>query len=383
MANTNKARGRLPQGMHFDESRGYYVKRFTVDGKRYTVYGKTKKECLDKETDKRQKISDGLYIKNNAITLNDYFGEWVNTKSGHVKGSTLYNYKKNYLNHIKKYIGHRKIQDIERREIIELHQRIVQNNGASVANHVKILINGLLKSALYDGIIKSNPADNIRNIKTDGGRRMRETSHRALTEEEIKVFLNAAKKSWYYNTFRFLLATGLRIGECGALKWGDIDFKNHVIHIRRTVTRDKDGVWIIGDTPKTVSSERDIPINGEIMNILQSQRDMNIKLHGNIIPLDGLIFTKENGGIIVDNVVNSIIANIVNKINKKGGNLERFSLHAFRDTFASMAYRKGVPMNVLKELMGHSSYQMTADIYGHIYNEQKIEAMQKIDKDVI
>ena len=38
----------------------------------------------------------------------------------------------------------------------------------------------------------------------------------------------------------------------------------------------------------------------------------------------------------------------------------------------------GVPLNVLKELLGHSSYAMTADLYGHIYDEQKKAAMNDL-----
>lgn len=120
---TNKSKGRLPQGMHFDEARGYYVKRFTVEGKRYTVYGKTKNECLKKETEKRQKISDGDYVKNSVITLNAYFDEWKRRKEGQVKGATLYNYSVSYEKHVRKELGGRKLQRIERREIVAMLER--------------------------------------------------------------------------------------------------------------------------------------------------------------------------------------------------------------------------------------------------------------------
>lgn len=380
MANNKKDKGRLPQGMHFDEVRGYYVKRFTVEGKRYTVYGKTKTEALAKETDLRQKLNEGVYIKNNAIKLNQYFEEWAQRQEEHIKGATIFNYKTMYANHVRKAIGGMKVQKIERRQIVALYQKVAKTSGPSVANQMKILLGTLLKSAVQDEIIKTNPAENIRRIKTDGGRKVRATTHRALTEEEISTFLNASKKSWYYNIFRFLLATGVRAGECGALKWSDIDFKNGVIHIRRTVTRNDKGEWVVGTSPKTVSSERDIPINGEIKNILMSQQVITSKLHGNVVHLDGTVFTKENGGILTAPSINSIVQNTVARINKQGGHFERFSPHAFRDTFASMAGKKGVPMNVLKVLMGHSSYAMTADLYGHIYDDQKVDAMQKLDE---
>lgn len=53
----------------------------------------------------------------------------------------------------------------------------------------------------------------------------RETIHRALTEEELKLFLKYAQTDWNYNAICLLLATGMRAGELGALYWSDIDYK--------------------------------------------------------------------------------------------------------------------------------------------------------------
>lgn len=169
MANNKKDKGRLPQGMHFDEVRGYYVKRFTVEGKRYTVYGKTKTEALAKETDLRQKLNEGSYIRNKAITLNQYFEEWAKRQEGQIKGATIFNYKTMYANHVRRAIGGMKVQKIERRQIVALFQKVAKTSGPSVANQMKILLGTLLKSAVQDEIIKTNPAENIKRIKTDGG----------------------------------------------------------------------------------------------------------------------------------------------------------------------------------------------------------------------
>lgn len=369
-------KGRLPKGMHYDESRGYFVKRFTVDGKRYTVYGKTKTECMNKETERRMKISEGDYTKNSAITLNAYFEEWKHRRESQVKGATLFSYSVNYEKHVKKAMGNRKVQKVERREILALIDRVSENSGNAAANHVKILLNQIFQSAVLDGIIKVNPVEHIPNRKMKGKRPIRETTHRALTESEINTFLSACKNSWYYNFFRLMLATGMRCGECGALTWNDIDYVGGVIHVAHTITRNQEGKWVIGSTAKTEKSKRDIPLNEEIKEILQNQRINDEALRGNVISLNGSIFTTEKGTLITSNILTSIISSTCNKVAKMGGDLKPFSSHALRDTFASMAYKKGVPMNVIKELMGHSSYAMTADLYGHIYDDQKKDAMK-------
>ena len=58
--------------------------------------------------------------------------------------------------------------------------------------------------------------------------------------------------------------------------------------------------------------------------------------------------------------------------------LKPFSLHAFRDTFASRAIRAGILPNTLKEILGHSSLAMTMDLYAHVNQQDKVEGMKKM-----
>ena len=94
------------------------------------------------------------------------------------------------------------------------------------------------------------------------------------------------------------------------------------------------------------------------------------------IALDKPIFRSERGGLMNTSTANSFIRYKVTQLNKQGKEIHMFSVHALRDTFATMAARKHVPMNVLKELLGHASYQMTADRYAQVYEEEKQEVMK-------
>lgn len=363
---------RLPQGVRA-RAKGGYEKRFTVDGVRYSVYGATPKECMKKETEKRQAIAAGTYTKNNAVTFGEYFAEWCEMKAKQVKGATLLSYTTCYNKHINKALGRCKVQKIERRQIVQIQRKVAEMHGAATGNRVKLIIGMVLENAVLDGIITTNPADHIPQIKREG-RKITETTHKALSPQEITCFLEGVKKSWYYNAFRFMLATGVRCGECGALEPRDIDYKANVIHIRRTVTRDRSGKWVLGDTPKTANSCRIIPMNAEIRAILDVQMKNNAMVFG--LALNEPIFRSERGGLMLVNVMNNIIRHKVSQLSKQGKEIHMFSVHALRDTFATMAARKHIPMNVLKELLGHASYQMTADRYAQVYEEEKQEVMK-------
>lgn len=368
---------RLPQGVRVTKS-GKYEKRFTVDGVRYSVYGATVKECTAKELEKRKALEEGRYIKNAAITFDAYFKEWSESKAKQVSPATMTNYLISYRNHIKKALGAHKVQKIERRQIVAMRDAVAESRGVGAANTAHLVVFMVFKCAILDGIIKANPAENIPRIRMKGAK-ITERTHKALTADEVKVFLDIMQDSWYYNACRFMLATGVRCGECGALTWSDIDYKHGVIHVRRTITRDARGALIIGDRTKTEKSARDIPLNEEIKSILESQREQNRIATGGTISFDRPIFTNTKGNPICVETLDGIIKVKINRAIKAGWEIHLVSVHALRDTFASLCARRGVPMNVLKELLGHTSYAMTADRYAQVYEDEKTESMERIN----
>lgn len=356
---------------------GGYEKRFTIDGVRYSVYAERKEDLQAKEDAKRAQIKAGIYHTNETITLNQYFDEWIEGKALSVRPATIFTYVNMYNNHIRKTLGRHKVRTLERRQIVALMKNIAGNVGVETANRVHILIGAILKGAIADDIIHRNVAAGIPAIKKKGPP-ARETIHRELTDRELEKFFAAAEGSIYYMAFRFLLNTGTRAGECAALQWKDIDRKNSIIHIRKTVTRNREGNWVVGDAAKTETSKRDIPMNQTVKEIIDYQWDLYRKLNGIVSPCD-FVFPKTNGGYSHEKAMYSSLRNILIHYNK-GAKIQfkPFSLHAFRDTFASRAIRAGVPPNTLKEILGHASLSMTMDLYAHVSQGDKRQAMEKL-----
>ena len=79
---------KLPAGMSL-RADGRIVNRFTVEGKRYSVYGTNVKECREKESAKRAQIMAGLAKKGKDKTVGEYFAEWIAAKEGTVKPTTI------------------------------------------------------------------------------------------------------------------------------------------------------------------------------------------------------------------------------------------------------------------------------------------------------
>ena len=114
---------RLAAGVRKKDS-GRYEKRFTVDGKRYSVSGTSSRECIQKEQEIRQQLAEGSYSSNKKITLSEYFEEWQKTREKIIKESTANNVRRRFRKHIEPVLGKCRIVEIEKRQIQNLQKKL-------------------------------------------------------------------------------------------------------------------------------------------------------------------------------------------------------------------------------------------------------------------
>ena len=375
---------RMPLGMRKKEN-GLFEKRFTVNGKRYSAYGHSAKECAKNEMEMREEIKAGLYNSNKNVTLDAYFDEWEKSRVGVIKNSSIEIIRSRYDNHIKPVLGKTKVQKIEKREVIKLHQDLSKNLSATTTNSVIAVLKSVLNGAVDDEVIAKNPAMTVKPLRTDDRPKASETIHRALTREEQKAFMEEAKSEWLYEFFCFSLCTGMRINEITAMKWSDIDYVNNVIHITKTL-RWKKGGGITETPPKSKTSRRDVPMNDTIKKVLQMQREKIALVYGDIFArqLDNNIFLGSNGSrAIASATVGYSIDSVLKRLRQQGIEIERFTHHAFRDTFATRYIEEGGNMQTLKKILGHNSLATTADLYSHVLPDTKQQEMQQIENGFI
>lgn len=353
--------------------------RWTYKGERHRVFAETPDEAEAKQRATNNAVDKGTYRPNDKITLSEYYQDWKNRKERTVKPITIFNYDRTFKTHIEPALGKCRVQNMERRGIRRFLDKLATTKTVATANRTKLVLAAILKSAVEDEIIAINPAAGISNIRDkDNTATARDTIHRELTGEELKAFFTLCEKSRYYPTFQFLLETGVRVGECAGLEWRDIDRRKRIIHIRRTMTKDKNGNVIVGTSAKTKTSTRDIPMNTTVGKILLDQWHLYAGHHV-IIRLNDPVFSQYNGNRTYANIFQRVINHSLEMGRKQGIYIPHFSVHAFRRTFASRANRAGMAPNVLKEIMGHSSYKMTMDLYTHISMEDKEKAMKLLD----
>lgn len=350
---------------------GRLMHQFVIDGKRHTVYGRTVKECREKELEKREKIAAGKSEK--VETLDRYFEQWYLAKIGTVRESTLRSNNMMYRNIGSREIsgktfGQYALDEIEPKHIKELQSMLIHaGKSTRTTNDTISMLTGILESATNERIILWNPAKAIKALRRTESQAS-ETIHRALTKEETDRFMTTAQNTWYYNLFVFLLYTGCREGEAGAISAFDI--RNGGVHISKTITRTETGVYVVGDDTKTAAGRRFIPLRDIALQAIRRQQDVNKVMNYPETP----IFRTPRGTLLKASVVNTAIANIC----KKCG-VDRFGVHAFRDTFATRCVESGMEVKQLQSIMGHTDVAMTLGLYAHADDERKVEQLKAVD----
>lgn len=354
---------------------GRFVNRF---GKRQTFYASTLSELRQKLRNAQYEDEKELNVVTKDITLDEWFEVWMETCKKNCRDST----KESYITHykrIQKALGWRKLTSLNLVIMQQAINELVSDNARK--NSKKILVDMFEKAIASDLLIK-NIAKQINPVITKEDKKERVV----LTVREEEWFLQQAEGTFYYNLYVVALDTGLRIGELMGLMWEDVDFKKRVLHVRRTMCYfRKDGKYIheMHDV-KTKNGKRDIPLTNRAYDALKRQRlqKMEISLKGKTAPegLENLVFVTKNNRPTQQFLVQECMLLIVRHIREIHPDFEEFSPHTFRHTFATRAIENGMQPKTLQKLLGHSSLQMTMDLYCHVTEDTLFDAMKLMEK---
>ena len=123
---------------------------------------------------------------------------------------------------------------------------------------------------------------------------------------------------------------------------------------------------------------RDIPLTDDILFFLNAEKKRQLE-YNKAVSIEQYVFCDINGQIVKQEYMQREIKRIVGKIVNDGHELKtHVTMHVFRHTFATRAIEAGMPPQVLKTILGHSSLAMTMDLYSHVLPDTKASEMQKI-----
>ena len=356
---------------------GLYQGRFTNRfGKRETLYDK-KLNNLRIRLRKAQIDDDNAAnpLKSN-MTLDEWYDIWIDTFKRNCRNTTIVEYKGIYKS-IKQELGWRKLQTLEPVILQKVLNDLKSDNQRKM---VKTILSDILDKAKRNGLISKNPAKNlITQIDNEYPK-----ERRVLSIQETELFLEYSKESRYYNLFVVALETGMRIGELKALYWNDIDFSRRALWVKKTMclVRSDHGAYFEVHNPKTFSGNRLIPLTNKCIEALMRQKTLNTSTVQKYKDTNftNLVFPSKKNQPFHDMVILESIHNVIAKMAADGFYVEKFGPHTFRHTFATRAIENDMNPKTLQRILGHSSLQMTMNLYCHVSDDKLFDEMKKMEK---
>ena len=260
------------------------------------------------------------------------------------------------------------------------YELTVRGVSANTVIHRHANIRKALQHAFKLGLIDTNPADRIERPKKE------KFVGSAYEEDELNRLFEVVKGDPIELGVILGAFYGLRRSEAVGLKWDAIDFEQNTIVIRHTVTQcnvDGKKVIVASDTTKTKSSRRTLPLVPfvkERLLALKEEQAENRRLCGRsyIKEYLGYVCVDVIGNLIKPNYVSSTFGKLLAK-----NNLRHIRFHDLRHTCASLLLANGVPMEQVKEWLGHSEISTTVDIYGHLQYATKKQSAAAIEQDIV
>ena len=178
-----------------------------------------------------------------------------------------------------------------------------------------------------------------------------------------------------FTFFSVLAFLRLRKGEAMALQWKDIDFKNQIISIDKTLV----------ESTKTDSSNRTIRIDDRTASILKEwknnilQRKLSLGIRNDNFE-DNVVFSQSVLYREKQYLGKSYPNHVMAKVQKHFPDMKIIKVHDFRKTNASLLFESGASIKDVAQILGHKSTKTTTDIYVKVTPTKQTETVANFSK---
>lgn len=346
-----------------------------VDGKRRrkTIYGKTRKEVTEKLRKLQREQDAGVNIAPDQQTVQEFLERWleqvvrVRNRLG-----TYEEYARTVRLYLNPAIGSRQLAKLTPEQVQAMLNRLIARELAPrTVRNVRAVIRRALNQALKWGYVPRNVATLVEVPRAE------KFAVKPLTPEQAREFLKAVEGHRLEALYRVALSLGLRRGEILGLRWEDIDFDRETLTVTGAMQRR--GGRLQRVLPKTESSVRKLYVPAVLLEVLlrhKERQGAERALGEDEWQEHGLVFPSTVGTPMEPGNLHRHFKSILKQVGLPA--TTRF--HDLRHSCATLLLAQGIPLIVVRDMLGHSQISTTADIYGHVLPESQRHAVDTLDR---
>jgi len=325
------------------------------------------------ERDTSLQIETGEFDKfNENMTLNKALDMWFETYRTKVLAST-YEKNRRFIN--KHVLSNDWFNEIPVNKITPVMlQHFLNDISTLIHNYKKDILpfKQTMTMAVSLELIPKNPFDTV-TLPTPKPSPIFMDRSEYYTREQLELFMNTAHSLYAENNFkvfalfRVLAFSGMRRGEVLALEWSDIDYKNNIIKVNKSlVTHSGSGTNV--NPPKTKAGFRDVKIDDNTLSILHAlQAQQAKKLFSLGMSGSSIVFPNDE---LTGYLSVAKPRKWAEQIIKYSG-LPRIKIHGFRHTYATLAVEAGMNTKQLQYQLGHDDIKTTLAVYSSVTQNMK------------
>jgi integrase len=342
---------------------------------RVVASGKRRADVAAKLKEAQQRLEADEPVKDARLTVAVFVPDWISkalAASGR-KRTTQANYAIIARTHlISAPFG---ALTLDRLRPSDIEALLVTKRDAGLSDSTVRLIytvcRAMLDIAVRDGLMRRNPAAAVKRPT------IKRSEARYLTVEEVGRLLEAAKGDRLQPLIVLMLGTGLRRGEALALHWRDVSLETGHIRVRWTLGRVDRA--LIFDEPKTERSRRFVSLPSPVVETLRRHK---AALAAERLAATAWVPWPDHEDLVFPTHIGTPTdpRNALRAFDGIAGRagLTGVGLHTLRHSAASALIASGAHLKVVQQMLGHSSYGITADVYAHVNVEHQREAAERL-----
>jgi integrase len=310
-------------------------------------------------------------------TMRTYLERWYARKveAGALRASTASSYRGHLDRYLLPHLGAVRVQDLRAHHVEAMLSAVrSRETGRPVGAATQVRILATLRSAIRDGVRRGDVAhDHTLHVTMPRPVRPRVRPWPAATFWEFADRMAAEEEHSAARRLHALVlvatGTGLRLGEVCGLRWDDVDLAAGRLTVRQQAQQV--GSVVTYGPPKTRSGEdRAVPLLGWVPDTLRAHRAQQVAERlawGEAWTDSGLVFTRPGGAPLVPFSASQAFSRLV-----RAYGMPPLTFHGLRHLGASILLDGGVPLAAVSRILGHSSVQITGDIYGHLVMDDAV-----------